>query len=45
MEIKPNESLESKTSCAEPEEEPSLHPKYRDKDWKDFYFVTILMAK
>jgi len=41
MEEKPNESLESKTCCAEPEEDLSPPGKYRDKDCRDFYFVTL----
>jgi len=41
MEEKPNESMESKTCCAEPEEDQVIPFKYRDKDWRDFYFVTL----
>ena len=36
------ESLETKTCCDEPAEDRSVPQKYRDKDWKDFYFVTLL---
>ena len=41
METKPKETLESKSSRAEPEEDHDVPQKYRDKDWKDFYFVTL----
>ena len=41
METKPKETLESKSSREEPEEDQSAHYKYRDKDWKDFYLVTL----
>jgi hypothetical protein len=41
METKPKESLESKTNCAETEKDQSAPFKYRDKDWKDVYFVTL----
>jgi len=41
METKPNESLELKTCGTETEEDLSPPSKYRDKDWRDFYFVTL----
>jgi hypothetical protein len=41
METEPDKSLESKTNCSETEEDQVIPPKYRDKDWKDVYFVTL----
>jgi hypothetical protein len=41
METKPKETLESKSSNEEPKSDQNADYKYRDKDWKDFYFVTL----
>ena len=41
MGTKLKESLESKTCSTETEEDLSLPSKYRDKDWRNFYFVIL----
>jgi hypothetical protein len=41
MRTEQKESPETKTYCAETEEDLGVPQKYWDKDWRDFYFVTL----